>query len=44
MIKEQELTIINSHKKCKGVWTRIEGEKKSIKSNTAIESGTKNLI
>ena len=30
MIKNQELTILNSSKKCVGKWTRIEGETKSI--------------
>ena len=29
-IKEQEMIILNSHNKCKGLWTRIEGNKKSI--------------
>ena len=29
-IKEQEMIVINSHNKCKGLWTRIEGNKKSV--------------
>ena len=30
MVKEQELEILNTNKKCEGLWTRIEGEQKSV--------------
>ena len=29
-VKEQEMIIINANNKCKGMWTRIEGNKKSV--------------
>ena len=44
MIKNQELTILNSSRKCVGKWTRIEGESKSILDYIIVDENEKDTL
>ena len=39
MIKKHEFTILNRHCKCKGIWTRIEGEQRSVIDYAVVSEG-----
>ena len=44
MVKSQNLKILNSSKKCTGLWTRVEGVKKSVLNYMIIETENEDLV
>ena len=44
MVKSQNLKILNSSKKCTGLWTRVEGVKKSVLDYMIIETENEDLV
>ena len=44
LIKNQNLRLLNTSKKCNGLWTRVEGEKKSVLDYMIVEAENEELV
>ena len=44
LVKNQNLKLLNASKKCRGLWTRVEGEKKSVLDYMIVDAENEELV